>query len=321
MNRNSTQTPVRDLLDTGRCPNTSSQRQLEGFDNIGGVLSISPALFERYMSAARRISRLAVGDMSAASTPVTYRAPKGLSQRSHLDGMPLGTQGGMTAHHNFPLDAEYEIRAGAGRVDLTIDGKPVSVTGRGARLAIPAGPHTIGAALVRSAETATLDDIFSAPERGGGGISTIITGPFQPAVLAAHRAGVAYSSARRRRQAKRKRDSAQHLDGEAQARQRAASGDGEAQARQARSIWGRRSASATARSIWGGEAQARRRAASGAAKRKRDSAASGDGEAQARQRAASGTAKRKRDGAQHLGTMKCRARTDSSNDCNESLQT
>src|SRR5262249_27491076 len=110
-----------------------------------------------------------------------YRAPKGLSQRSHLDGLPLGTQGGMTARHNFPLDAEYEIRAGAGRVDLTIDGKAVSVSGRGARLAIPAGPHTIGAAMVRSTETATLDDIFSAPERGGGGISTItVTGPFQP---------------------------------------------------------------------------------------------------------------------------------------------
>jgi hypothetical protein len=128
-----------------------------------------------------KISRLAVGDMSAPPTPATYRAAKGLSQRSHLDGMPLGTQGGMTARHNFPLDAEYEIRAGAGRVDLTIDGKPVSVTGRGSRIAIPAGPHTIRAAVIRTTETATLDDIFSAPERGGGGIASItITGPFQP---------------------------------------------------------------------------------------------------------------------------------------------
>jgi hypothetical protein len=182
MNRNEYANAIRDLLDlqvdvTTLLPSDSSSA---GFDNISDILGTSPSLIQGYLSAAMKISRLAVGDMSAASTPITYRAPKGLSQRTHLDGMPLGTQGGMTAHHNFPLDAEYEIRAGAGRVDLTIDGKPVSVSGRGARLAIPAGPHTIGAALVRSSETATLDDIFSAPERGGGGISTIvITGPFQ----------------------------------------------------------------------------------------------------------------------------------------------
>jgi hypothetical protein len=182
MNRNEYSNAIRDLLDlqvdvTTLLPSDSSSA---GFDNISDILGTSPSLIQGYLSAAMKISRLAVGDMSAASTPVTYRAPKGLSQRSHLDGMPLGTQGGMTVHHNFPLDAEYEIRAGTGRVDLTIDGKSVSVTGRGARLAIPAGPHTIGAALVRSAETATLDDIFSAPERGGGGISTItIMGPFQ----------------------------------------------------------------------------------------------------------------------------------------------
>jgi hypothetical protein len=151
-----------------------------GFDNISDILGTSPSLIQGYLSAAMKISRLAVGDTSAPPTPVTYRAPKGLSQRSHLDGMPLGTQGGMVAQHNFPLDAQYEIRAGAGRIDLTIDGEPVQVTGRGSiRVAIPAGPHTIRAASVRAAETGGLDDIFSAPERGGGGISTItITGPF-----------------------------------------------------------------------------------------------------------------------------------------------
>src|SRR5436190_17035205 len=175
MNRNEYANAIRDLLDlkvdvTTLLPSDSSSA---GFDNISDILGTSPSLIQGYLSAAMKISRLAVGDMSAAPTPVTYRAPKGLSQRSHLDGLPLGTQGGMTTLHNFPLDAEYEIRTGAGRVDLTIDGKAVTVTGRGSRIAIPAGPHTVGAALVRAPETATLDDIFSAPERGGGGISTI----------------------------------------------------------------------------------------------------------------------------------------------------
>ena len=127
MNRNEYANAIRDLLDlrvdvTTLLPSDSS---IAGFDNISDILGTSPSLIQGYLSAAMKISRLAVGDPSAGPTPVTYHAPKGLSQRSHLDGMPLGTQGGMAAHHNFPLDAEYEIRAGAGRVDLTIDGKPV----------------------------------------------------------------------------------------------------------------------------------------------------------------------------------------------------
>ena len=57
--------------------------------------------------------------------PVTYRPRKGNSQTTHLDGMPIGTLGGMFARHNFPLDAEYEIHAAGTRVDLTIDGVPI----------------------------------------------------------------------------------------------------------------------------------------------------------------------------------------------------
>jgi hypothetical protein len=183
MNRNEYANAIRDLLDLQIDVSTllPSDSTSAGFDNISDILGTSPSLIQGYLSAAMKISRLAVGDLSAPPTPVAYHAPKGLSQHSHLDGMPLGTQGGMTARHNFPLDAEYEIRAGAGRIDLTIDGRPVPVSGRGSivRVAIPAGPHTIRAASVRAPEIAGLDDVFTAPERGGGGISTItITGPF-----------------------------------------------------------------------------------------------------------------------------------------------
>jgi hypothetical protein len=184
MNRNEYANAIRDLLDlevdvTNLIPSDST---IAGFDNIADVLGTSPTLIQGYLSAGMKISRLAVGDLSAPPAPVTYRAARGLSQRVHLDGMPLGTQGGMTARHNFPLDGEYEIRIGAGRIDMTIDGKPVPVSGRGSlRVAIPAGPHTIGAAVVRSVDSAGLDDVFSAPERGGGGVTSItITGPYVP---------------------------------------------------------------------------------------------------------------------------------------------
>ena len=184
MNRNEYANAIRDLLDlevdvTNLIPSDST---IAGFDNIADVLGTSPTLIQGYLSAGMKISRLAVGDLSAPPAPVTYRAAPGLSQRVHLDGMPLGTQGGMTVRHNFPLDAEYEIRIGAGRIDMTIDGKPVPVSGRGSlRFAITAGPHAIGAAVVRSVDSAGLDDVFSAPERGGGGVTSItITGPYLP---------------------------------------------------------------------------------------------------------------------------------------------
>jgi len=184
MNRNEYANAIRDLLDlkvdvTTLLPSDSTS---VGFDNIADVLGTSPALIQGYLSAAMKISRLAVGDLSAPPAPVTYRAPRGLSQRAHLDGMPIGTQGGITARHNFPLDAEYEIRMTGARLDLTLDGTPIPTGGRAVvRMPITAGPHTIGASVVRAVDPASMDDIFSAPQRGGGGITNItITGPFLP---------------------------------------------------------------------------------------------------------------------------------------------
>jgi hypothetical protein len=183
MNRSEYANAIRDLLalEIDVATLLPSDSTSEGFDNIADVLGTSPALIQGYLSAAMKISRLAVGDLSAPPAPVTYRAARGLSQRAHLDGMPIGTQGGMIARHNFPLDAEYEIRITGARLDLTLDGMPVTTGGRGTvRMAIPAGPHTIGAAVVRSLDPASMDDIFSAPQRGGGGVTNVtITGPFQ----------------------------------------------------------------------------------------------------------------------------------------------
>ena len=92
-------------------PNASTH----GFDNVAAVLGVDPTLIERYLSAARRISALAIGDAQARPAPVTYRAPADLTQDDHLDGMPFGTRGGLRVRHHFPVDGEYYIRAKLGR--------------------------------------------------------------------------------------------------------------------------------------------------------------------------------------------------------------
>ena len=81
-----------------------------GFDNIADALTVSPLLLERYLSAARRIGRLAVGPAAMRPTIATYLARTDLTQDDHIAGLPLGTQGGMAVRHHFPLDGEYVVR-------------------------------------------------------------------------------------------------------------------------------------------------------------------------------------------------------------------
>jgi hypothetical protein len=81
-----------------------------GFDNIGDVLTVSPLLMERYLAAAGKISRLAIGDTTIAASYQTYFVPKGLNQRDHMtDAMEIGSRGGTSVRHFFPVDGEYEI--------------------------------------------------------------------------------------------------------------------------------------------------------------------------------------------------------------------
>jgi hypothetical protein len=110
LNRTEYANAIRDLLDLDI--NVSALLPVDnssyGFDNIGDVLGVSPVLMERYLTAARRISAVAVGD--AAEIPViadTYRVRPDTAQDKPLDGLPLGTRGGLLVTHTFPLDAEY----------------------------------------------------------------------------------------------------------------------------------------------------------------------------------------------------------------------
>jgi hypothetical protein len=80
-----------------------------GFDNIT-VGDLPPTLLERYLSAAEKISRLALGRPSRTPGGETIRVPPDLTQEEHLDGLPIGTRGGAVVTHTFPQDGEYEIQ-------------------------------------------------------------------------------------------------------------------------------------------------------------------------------------------------------------------
>jgi hypothetical protein len=170
----------------------------DGFDNIAGVLTVSPALIEGYVAAGMKISRRAIGDLTMLPKTVVYRAPGGLDQDRHFDGLPLGTRGGMIVTHDFPLDAEYEITVGAGggggggiggrggggapqatTLVVNFDGLPVDTRNpRRFRLQMPAGPVEIAAAIVdRSRGTGVAD--YHTSRGGSGGVTQIqIDGPY-----------------------------------------------------------------------------------------------------------------------------------------------
>ena len=87
-----------------------------GFDNIAEVLSMSPTLLERYMFAARKISRLAVGDPATGPAIETFNVSRGLRQNNRMsEDLPFATRGGTLIRHYFPLDGEYVVKIRLGR--------------------------------------------------------------------------------------------------------------------------------------------------------------------------------------------------------------
>ncbi len=112
MNRVEYANAIRDLLalDVDATTLLPADDSSHGFDNIADVLGVSPSLLERYVSAAAKISRLAVGERDASPAQVTYTIKGDLSQNQTLEGQPLGTRGGTTVRHNFPVDGEYVIK-------------------------------------------------------------------------------------------------------------------------------------------------------------------------------------------------------------------
>ena len=112
-----------------------------GFDNIAGVLGISPSLLEQYLLAARKVARVALGNPGITPAGETFRLPGELRQDDRFEGLPFGTRGGTAFRYNFPLDGNYTIRVQLDRSDngslanfpdrheleLSIDGERVTV--------------------------------------------------------------------------------------------------------------------------------------------------------------------------------------------------
>jgi mono/diheme cytochrome c family protein len=195
LNRTEYANAIRDLLALDVNVNTllPADGSSQGFDNLAEALAVSPSLIQGYVSAAMKISRLAVGDRTMAPSQTTFVPPAGLAQDRHIDGLPLGTRGGVVYRHTFPLDAEYEFSMGGrgaapGAVDLTMDGAQVKVDNpRSFRMKVSAGPHAIGIALVDRQRGAGVDEIYSdfrtnATFTTPGGVPTlVVTGPYNAA--------------------------------------------------------------------------------------------------------------------------------------------
>jgi hypothetical protein len=169
-----------------------------GFDNIGDVLSVSPGLLERYMLAAAKISRQALGDPTLRPATRTYKVSPYLIQSDRNgDDLPFGSRGGMAVRHHFPLDGEYVFQvstegpAEQQEVELRLDRRRIAVFKLGqrgpleVRLPVTAGTHLVGAAFVSTLErTLPVDGRpASVPvtsfEFRQSGIDTLqITGPY-----------------------------------------------------------------------------------------------------------------------------------------------
>lgn len=180
LNRTEYRNAIRDLLAleidaAGWLPKDDASH---GFDNVGAG-TLSPTLLNRYLAAAEKISRLALGTPQRAPGGETFRAPPDLTQEEPVEGMPAGTRGGLLVHHSFPRDAEYEITVRLTRdrneeveglrerheLVVLVDREPVRTfpiappTDRNfdrvdahlkVRLPVQAGPHEVGVTFVKN---------------------------------------------------------------------------------------------------------------------------------------------------------------------------
>jgi len=199
MNRTEYANAIRDLLhlDVDATTLLPADDSSEGFDNIADALRVSPALVERYTSAAVKVSRLAVGNLLLTASTATYRVPGDLAQSNHLDGLPLGTRGGTLIEHTFPLDAEYSFRirirgAAIGlaaanlqgeEIEISLDGERIKLVPATAtidlKLPMKAGPHTLGVTFVRKPPPGA-DEVWEIFATNSGVQSVAITGPLIP---------------------------------------------------------------------------------------------------------------------------------------------
>ena len=162
MNRAEYANAIRDLLalDVDAASLLPPDDSAYGFDNVSDVLGVSPSLQERYLSAAETVSALAVGDTRVSAGTTTYRIRQDLSQNRHIEGLPLGTAGGILVRHDFPLDAEYIFQAKLYRTNLNImrglefpSQVEFTVNGQRIHLANLGGPEDLASLFEKPTET------------------------------------------------------------------------------------------------------------------------------------------------------------------------
>jgi len=176
LNRTEYTNAIRDVLalDVDATKFLPPDDSTHGFDNIAGALTLSPALMEAYLSAAGKISRLAIGDVSAP-TQAVFEVPADTAQNYHIEGLPFGTRGGILIKYQFPADGEYtfKVKGVTGyfqavlggikgeHLEVTVDGERVKLfdwdkeisntTGNGKstpRILVKAGLHTVGVTFI-----------------------------------------------------------------------------------------------------------------------------------------------------------------------------
>ena len=146
-----------------------------GFDNIAEVLSTSPALLERYMSAARKVSGLAVGDLSLKPSEEIYDAKrdpfKGSRNERLSDELPFDSRAGIVVSHYFPVDAEYVFKIRF--LGVQADGEQAETDPFQIRVPVKAGLHSVGVTSPRENLKAERDAPGQAPGGGRGGATQI----------------------------------------------------------------------------------------------------------------------------------------------------
>ena len=175
-----------------------------GFDNLSDTLFVSPANMERYLAAASKISRVAVGDPEMGALVNTHLTALRQPQDGRNEELPFGTRGGLRIDGYFPLDGEYEFKvetAGVSgdihQLEVSIDGERKAITNvsrragvpagnaapnQGAfRFTVPAGPRSVGVAFLERSQ-ALPETPLRPPGRTRGAlpsvVSVTINGPF-----------------------------------------------------------------------------------------------------------------------------------------------
>ena len=144
LNRTEYNNAVRDLLAVDFTPadDFPADDAGYGFDNIADVLSLPPLLMEKYLNAAGKISRQALGLVKVSAAVEKYSADKRRSQKARIsDDLPFGSRGGLVVKHRFPVDGEYLVRIRlAGQFDKTMPAPVLDVRLDGARLKLMEAP-------------------------------------------------------------------------------------------------------------------------------------------------------------------------------------